>query len=90
MVTLEEFTTPGISFLASHMAATFGVVVSASHNPFWDNGIKVFEGVGFKASDELEQQIEEMPRTGAATALPATCPAWCASTASWARSTSII
>ena len=64
VVTLEEFTTPGISFLASHLAATFGVVVSASHNPFWDNGVKVFEGVGFKASDELEQQIEETAQDG--------------------------
>ena len=64
VVTLEEFTTPGISFLAAHLAATFGVVVSASHNPFWDNGVKVFEGVGFKASDELEQQIEETAQNG--------------------------
>ena len=64
VVTLEEFTTPGISFLAAHLAATFGVVVSASHNPFWDNGVKVFEGVGFKASDELEQQIEETAQDG--------------------------
>ena len=64
VVTLEEFTTPGISFLAAHLAATFGIVVSASHNPFWDNGVKVFEGVGFKASDELEQQIEETAQDG--------------------------
>ena len=64
VVTLEEFTTPGISFLAAHLGATFGVVVSASHNPFWDNGVKVFEGIGFKASDELEQQIEETAQNG--------------------------
>ncbi len=57
---LDQFTTPGVSFLTARMGATFGVVVSASHNPYWDNGIKVFEGHGFKASDELELQIEQL------------------------------
>lgn len=64
VVTLEEFSTPGVSFLAAHLGATFGVVVSASHNPFWDNGVKVFEGIGFKASDELEHQIEQTAQNG--------------------------
>ncbi|HNU03026.1 MAG TPA: phosphoglucosamine mutase [Anaerolineae bacterium] len=57
---LDEFTTPGVSFLAAHHNAVFGVVISASHNPYWDNGIKVFDGNGFKASDELELQIEQL------------------------------
>lgn len=57
---LDEFTTPGVSFLTAHMRATLGIVVSASHNPYWDNGIKVFDGSGFKASDELEMQIEQL------------------------------
>ena len=57
---LDEFTTPGVSFLTAHINATFGVVISASHNPYWDNGVKVFDGNGFKASDELEQQIEQL------------------------------
>ncbi len=60
VVLLDEFTTPGVSFLTAHINATFGVVISASHNPYWDNGVKVFNGNGFKASDELEQQIEQL------------------------------
>ncbi|MFZ2488432.1 MAG: phosphoglucosamine mutase [Anaerolineae bacterium] len=57
---LDEFSTPGVSYLAAHTAAAFGIVISASHNPYWDNGIKVFDGVGFKASDELELRIEQL------------------------------
>lgn len=57
---LDAFTTPGVAYLTATMGATMGVVVSASHNPHWDNGIKVFEGNGFKASDELELQIEQL------------------------------
>jgi phosphoglucosamine mutase len=57
---LDEFSTPGVSFLTAHMNATFGVVISASHNPYWDNGVKVFDGNGFKASDELELHIEQL------------------------------
>lgn len=57
---LDEFTTPGVSFLTAHLKATFGVVISASHNPYWDNGVKVFTGNGFKASDELELHIEQL------------------------------
>lgn len=57
---LDEFSTPGVSFLTAHLNATFGVVISASHNPYWDNGIKVFTGNGFKAGDDLELQIEQM------------------------------
>lgn len=57
---LDEFTTPGVSFLTVQRRATFGIVISASHNPYWDNGVKVFDGVGFKASDELELRIEQL------------------------------
>lgn len=59
-VVLGEFSTPGISFLTAHLGASLGVVVSASHNPHWDNGVKVFDGQGFKASDELEARIERL------------------------------
>lgn len=59
-ILLDQFTTPGIAYLTAQTGATFGVVVSASHNPYWDNGIKVFETHGFKASDELELQIETL------------------------------
>jgi phosphoglucosamine mutase len=51
--------TPGIAFLTSSMRADAGVVISASHNPFQDNGIKIFSGDGFKLPDETELAIEE-------------------------------
>src|SRR5262245_42878769 len=46
--------TPGIAFITSSMRADAGVVISASHNPFHDNGIKVFARDGFKLPDEIE------------------------------------
>lgn len=52
--------TPGIAFITSSMRADAGVVISASHNPFYDNGIKIFGGDGFKLPDELEGRIEEL------------------------------
>ncbi len=51
--------TPGIAFMCVGMRADAGVVISASHNPFGDNGIKVFGADGFKLPDELEAQIED-------------------------------
>ncbi len=50
--------TPGIAFITSSMRADAGVVISASHNPYQDNGIKFFSGEGFKLPDELEARIE--------------------------------
>jgi phosphoglucosamine mutase len=50
--------TPGIAFLTRSMRADAGVVISASHNPFQDNGIKLFGSTGFKLPDELELEIE--------------------------------
>lgn len=52
--------TPGIAFITESMRADAGAVVSASHNPFQDNGIKIFSGAGFKLSDKQEEQIEEL------------------------------
>ena len=52
--------TPGIAFLTRSMRADAGVVISASHNPFQDNGIKFFSRDGFKLDDELEAKIEEL------------------------------
>ncbi|MEF3073772.1 phosphoglucosamine mutase [Methylobacter sp. Wu1] len=52
--------TPGISFITRNMRASAGVVISASHNPFYDNGIKIFGPNGFKISDETEAEIERM------------------------------
>jgi len=52
--------TPGIAFITSSMRADAGVVISASHNPFQDNGIKIFCRNGFKLPDEQEAKIEEL------------------------------
>ncbi len=52
--------TPGIAFLTRSMRADAGVVISASHNPFQDNGIKFFSREGFKLDDDLEAKIEEL------------------------------
>ncbi|MDD5153481.1 MAG: phosphoglucosamine mutase [Desulfovibrionales bacterium] len=52
--------TPGIAFLTKNMRADAGVVISASHNPFQDNGIKFFSGSGFKLPDATEQKIEDL------------------------------
>src|SRR5512136_2398194 len=52
--------TPGIAFITSSMRADAGVVISASHNPFQDNGIKFFSRDGFKLPDAMELKIEEL------------------------------
>jgi phosphoglucosamine mutase len=52
--------TPGIAFITSSMRADAGVVISASHNPYQDNGIKFFSADGFKLPDELELKIEDL------------------------------
>ena len=52
--------TPGIAFITSSMRADAGVVISASHNPFQDNGIKIFSNDGFKLPDATEDQIEDL------------------------------
>ncbi|OGQ99520.1 MAG: phosphoglucosamine mutase [Deltaproteobacteria bacterium RIFOXYD12_FULL_57_12] len=52
--------TPGIAFITSSMRADAGVVISASHNPFQDNGIKIFSRHGFKLPDEQEAKIEDL------------------------------
>ncbi|MGH8006175.1 MAG: phosphoglucosamine mutase, partial [Candidatus Binatia bacterium] len=52
--------TPGIAFLTRSLRADAGVVISASHNPFQDNGIKVFSRDGFKLPDDIEDEIESL------------------------------
>ena len=52
--------TPGIAFLTINLDADAGIVISASHNPYKDNGIKIFSKNGYKLSDEEEMQIEEL------------------------------
>lgn len=64
--------TPGIAFMAESMRADAGIVISASHNPYQDNGLKVFSGAGFKLSDEQEAAIEGLMLGGE---LPGMVPA---------------
>jgi phosphoglucosamine mutase len=54
----EVITTPGVAFLAKHFDFDAGIVISASHNPFYDNGIKIFSPSGKKIDGETERQIE--------------------------------
>ncbi|MEC7149169.1 MAG: phosphoglucosamine mutase [Pseudomonadota bacterium] len=57
---LGPLPTPGIALLTRTQKADAGIVISASHNPYFDNGIKFFNGQGSKLSDELEVRIEAM------------------------------
>jgi len=57
--------TPGIAFLTRSLRADAGVVISASHNPYEDNGIKFFGRDGFKLPDETEQKMEDLIFSGA-------------------------
>jgi phosphoglucosamine mutase len=61
---LGPLPTPGIAFTTCSMRADAGIVISASHNPYQDNGIKIFSGSGFKLSDEDEAEIEMLVSTG--------------------------
>ena len=54
--------TPAIAFLTLDAGADAGVVISASHNPFQDNGIKLFSGAGFNLTDDQEDEIEKLFR----------------------------
>jgi phosphoglucosamine mutase len=57
---LSVLPTPGIAHLTKATGAMAGIVISASHNPFEDNGIKVFDGQGYKLSDNAEAAIEAL------------------------------
>ncbi len=54
--------TPAIAYLAKKIGAAAGIVISASHNPFYDNGIKFFGGDGYKLPDAVEDEIEKIVR----------------------------
>ena len=60
VVLLGVLPTPGVAYMVGKSDAMAGIVISASHNPFADNGIKVFDEKGFKLSDEDEAQIEAL------------------------------
>lgn len=59
--------TPGIAFLTRKLGADFGIVISASHNPYYDNGIKFFDRNGAKFLDKTEETIEGFLPDGAVT-----------------------
>jgi phosphoglucosamine mutase len=59
-VIIGPIPTPGIAFLTTNLDADAGIMISASHNPFEDNGIKIFSNAGFKLTDEQELQIEDL------------------------------
>ncbi len=75
--------TPGVSHLCRSLGAAAGIVISASHNPFEDNGIKFFSADGEKLSDALEHEIEEYLER--VTNLPAVSGAEIGTTAHYAR-----
>jgi phosphoglucosamine mutase len=60
VIRLGVIPTPGVAYLTRHMGAQAGVVISASHNPMEDNGIKFFGSNGFKLPDALEEEIEQI------------------------------
>jgi phosphoglucosamine mutase len=57
---LGPMPTPGIAYLTRTLRASAGIVISASHNPYYDNGLKFFSAQGTKLGDEIEQRIETM------------------------------
>src|SRR5213594_2497707 len=60
VVLVGPLPTPAIAMLTRSLRADLGVMISASHNPYADNGIKLFDPVGYKLSDEAEGQIEAL------------------------------
>lgn len=59
VIALGPLPTPGIAFLTTSMRVDAGIVISASHNPYHDNGLKVFGRDGFKLPDEIELRLEK-------------------------------
>ena len=70
VIILGEAPTPAIAYLVRQKECTAGVVISASHNPYPDNGIKFFDENGFKLPDAVEDEIEELCKSSADDCLP--------------------
>jgi phosphoglucosamine mutase len=60
VIMLGPIPTPAVAYMTQAQRASAGIVISASHNPYYDDGVKFFNGDGFKLPDETEQAIEEM------------------------------
>src|SRR5499426_84762 len=56
--------TPGVAYVARSLRADAGIVITASHNPYTDNGIKFFGADGYKLADDIENRIEELVFSG--------------------------
>ncbi len=67
---LGPLPTPGIAFITASMRADAGIVISASHNPYEYNGIKIFANTGFKLPDDVEAEIERLVLSGEVESLP--------------------
>jgi phosphoglucosamine mutase len=65
VILVGDIPTPAVAMLTRSMRADLGVMISASHNPFEDNGIKLFGPDGYKLSDAMEQKIEDLVLRGA-------------------------
>jgi len=61
---LGPIPTPGVAFITQSMRADAGIVISASHNPYFDNGLKIFSRTGYKLPDEMEEEIEDLVMSG--------------------------
>ncbi|MCF7818758.1 MAG: phosphoglucosamine mutase [Kiritimatiellales bacterium] len=61
---LGPIPTPAVAFITQSMRADAGIVISASHNPYYDNGIKIFSRTGYKLPDSMEAEIEELVLSG--------------------------
>src|SRR4051812_42378699 len=60
VILIGPLPTPGVAFVTQSMRADAGVMISASHNPFEDNGIKIFSADGYKLPDHIENEIERL------------------------------
>ena len=63
-ITTGPLPTPGIAQLTNVLRCDLGVMISASHNPYQDNGIKLFNSQGYKLSDEVELEIQKLLEKG--------------------------
>lgn len=60
VILIGPLPTPGVAFVTQSMRADAGIMISASHNPYYDNGIKIFTADGYKLPDEMENEIERL------------------------------
>src|SRR5438034_6242064 len=64
--------TPGVAYITRSLRADAGIVLTASHNPYEDNGIKFFRHDGYKLDDQIEEKIEQLVLTGEIDSIPPT------------------